>query len=85
MMQIYILRVCGGTTNMYSSVCDSMTIDVMYCVLPFLPLQVKHSADDLAEGETMVLTLADRKLLGERGQTLRDEEDDELENVLKVR
>jgi hypothetical protein len=46
-----------------------------------------HAANcQLPAGETMVLTLADRQLLGgERGDHLREDEgDDELENVLKV-
>lgn len=45
--------------------------------------QVRGAPDDLIEGETMVLTLADKSILDERGQRLV-EEDDELENVRKV-
>lgn len=41
--------------------------------------------DELGEGETMVLTLADRRMLDERGRNYaEDAEEDELENVLKV-
>ncbi len=47
-------------------------------------LKVKHTADELAEGETMILTLADKNILDDKGD-LDDEEQDELENVLAVR
>ena len=40
--------------------------------------QVRHTADEVGAGETVILTLADKGVL--------DEEDgDELENVLAVR
>ncbi|KAK9806920.1 hypothetical protein WJX72_007494 [[Myrmecia] bisecta] len=42
-------------------------------------LKVRHNAAELAEGETMILTLADRNILDEKGDL--DEEGDELENV----
>ena len=42
-----------------------------------LALQVRHTADEVGAGETVILTLADKGVL--------DEEDgDELENVLAV-
>ncbi|DBA93483.1 TPA: hypothetical protein ACH3X3_013582 [Trebouxia sp. C0006] len=44
-------------------------------------LKVKHGADELQEGETMILTLADKNILDDKGD-LDDEEQDELENVL---
>ncbi|KAL3145439.1 hypothetical protein ABBQ38_001683 [Trebouxia sp. C0009 RCD-2024] len=44
-------------------------------------LKVKHSANELLEGETMILTLADKNILDDKGE-LDDEEQDELENVL---
>ena len=46
-------------------------------------LKVKHSANELMEGETMILTLADKNILDDKGE-LDDEEQDELENVLAV-
>lgn len=46
-------------------------------------LKVKHGADELQEGETMILTLADKNILDDKGD-LDDEEQDELENVLAV-
>lgn len=45
-------------------------------------LKVKHTADELQEGETMILTLADKNILDDKGD-LSDGED-ELENVLAV-
>ena len=47
-------------------------------------LKVKHTADELQEGETMILTLADKNILDDKGE-LDEEEQDELENVLAVR
>ena len=44
---------------------------------------MKHGADELQEGETMILTLADKNILDDKGD-LDDEEQDELENVLAV-
>ena len=46
-------------------------------------LKVKHTAEELQEGETMILTLADNNIVDDRGD-LDDEEQDELENVLAV-
>lgn len=45
-------------------------------------MQVKHNANELAEGETVILTLADRNILDEKGD-LHDDAD-ELENALVV-
>ena len=45
-------------------------------------LKVKHTADELQEGETMILTLADKNILDEKGDL--SEGEDELENVLAV-
>ena len=45
-------------------------------------LKVKHTADEMLEGETMILTLADKNILDDKGD-LSDGED-ELENVLAV-
>ena len=44
---------------------------------------MKHTADELQEGETMILTLADKNILDDKGD-LDDEDQDELENVLAV-
>ena len=46
-------------------------------------MQVKHNAEELAEGETVILTLADRNILDAKGDL--DEDADELENALVVR
>ena len=46
-------------------------------------MRVRHDADELGEGETMILTLADRNILDEHGEV--DEDKDELENSLVVR
>ena len=45
-------------------------------------MKVKHGADELNEGETMVLTLADRSILNDQGDI--DEAAEELENALAV-
>ncbi|MEW5309034.1 MAG: hypothetical protein WDW38_000946 [Sanguina aurantia] len=46
-------------------------------------LRVKHSLSELAAGEGMILTLADKCLLDERGELVEGEgADDELENAL---
>lgn len=45
-------------------------------------LKVKHTADELQEGETMILTLADKNILDDKGDLDDDEDQDELENVL---
>lgn len=42
-------------------------------------LKVAHSAEDLAHGETVILTLKDRNILEEG-----DDDPEELENVLAV-
>lgn len=44
--------------------------------------QVRHNMGEVAEGETVIVTLADKPLLDDRGN-LRDDED-ELENTLLV-
>ena len=44
---------------------------------------MKHTADELQEGETMILTLADKNILDDKGDL--SEGEDELENVLAVR
>ena len=46
-------------------------------------LKVRHKAEDLGEGETVIMTLADHNILDARGNL--DEDADELENVLAVR
>ncbi len=46
-------------------------------------MQVKHNAEELNEGETVILTLADRNILDDKGDL--DDEADELENALVVR
>lgn len=48
--------------------------------------QVKHDYSDMNDGETVVLTLADKALLQRKGLSVAENEDDddELENVLKV-
>eukprot|EP00798_Chlamydomonas_sp_ICE-L_P011063 gene11063-18670_t len=45
-------------------------------------LKVKHDANEIIEGETVILTLADKHILTAKGTI--DEENDELENVLKA-
>ena len=45
-------------------------------------MRVRHDADELGEGETMILTLADRNILDEHGEV--DADKDELENALVV-
>ncbi len=45
---------------------------------------MRHDAEELNEGETMILTLADRNILDERGD-LDEDAPDELENALVVR
>lgn len=45
-------------------------------------MRVRHDADELGKGETMILTLADRNILDEHGDV--DEDKDELENALVV-
>jgi hypothetical protein len=45
-------------------------------------MKVRHDAEELNEGETMILTLADRNILDAQGGIVEDAE--ELENVLVV-
>ena len=45
-------------------------------------MKVKHSTEELNEGETMILTLADRSILNDQGDV--EDEPEELENVLVV-
>lgn len=45
-------------------------------------MRIRHGADELQDGETMILTMADRNILDDRGDI--DEDGDELENVLAV-
>ncbi len=45
-------------------------------------MQVKHNAEELNERETLILTLADRNILDDKGDL--DDEADELENALVV-
>jgi hypothetical protein len=46
--------------------------------------KVKHSAEELGEGETMILTLEDKGILDDKGN-LVEEDDVVLENILTVR
>ncbi len=46
-------------------------------------LRVRHNADELEAGETVILTLADRSILDEKG-ALDEAGQDELEEVLKA-
>ena len=46
-------------------------------------MKVRHNAEDLGEGETVIMTLADRNILDARGE-LDEDDADELENVLAV-
>lgn len=45
---------------------------------------MKHDLGDVGEGETVIVTLADKPLLDERGNLREGDEPDELENVLVV-
>ena len=45
-------------------------------------MKVKHNTEELKEGETMILTLADRSILNDKGDV--EEDPEELENVLVV-
>lgn len=45
-------------------------------------MKVRHTAEELAEGQTMILTLADRGILNDAGNLVED--NDELENALVV-
>ena len=46
-------------------------------------LRIRHKAEDLAEGDAVIMTLADRNILDERGEL--DEDEDILEESLLVR
>ena len=45
-------------------------------------MRVRHNAEELNDGETVILTMADRNILDERGNLAED--GDELENALMV-
>lgn len=45
---------------------------------------MKLTAEELGEGETVILTLADRGILDEKGNLHEDDEELVLENVLAV-
>lgn len=45
--------------------------------------KVRHTAEELEEGETMILTLEDKSILDEKGN-LREDDDLVLENILAV-
>ncbi|KAI3429836.1 hypothetical protein D9Q98_010149 [Chlorella vulgaris] len=44
--------------------------------------KVKHNAEDLEDGETMILTLEDRGILDDKGNLVDDDQDMVLENIL---
>ncbi|KAL4855087.1 SART-1 family protein DOT2 [Chlorella vulgaris] len=44
--------------------------------------KVKHNAEDLEDGETMILTLEDRGILDDKGNLVEDDQDMVLENIL---
>lgn len=48
-------------------------------------MRVKHSADDLGAGETVILTLADRNILDDRGDLDEEDTPEVLEDVQSVR
>lgn len=56
--------------------------DERYTSRDLAGLKVRHDLQDLGEGEGVILTLADKRLLDDNGELADD--DDELENVLKV-
>ena len=45
-------------------------------------MRVKHNAEEMNEGETVILTMADRNILDDKGDLAEDA--DELENALLV-
>ena len=47
-------------------------------------MRVKHSADDLGAGETVILTLADRNILDDKGDLGDEDAPEELEDVQSV-
>ncbi|KAJ9531706.1 hypothetical protein QJQ45_021854 [Haematococcus lacustris] len=56
-----------------------------YTAADLAGMKVRHDASELGEGETVVLTLADRVLLEQRGQAMHEDADEDmLENVLKA-
>ena len=55
--------------------------DAAYSSKELAGLKVRHGADEVNEGETMILTLKDSSILDEKRGALNEEED-ELENVL---
>ncbi|KAJ9531859.1 hypothetical protein QJQ45_022027, partial [Haematococcus lacustris] len=56
-----------------------------YTAADLAGMKVRHDASELGEGETVVLTLADRVLLEQRGQAMHEAADEDmLENVLKA-
>lgn len=48
-------------------------------------MRVKHSADDLGAGETVILTLADRNILDDKGDLDEEDAPEVLEDVQSVR
>lgn len=46
-------------------------------------LRIRHKAEDLEDGDAVIMTLADRNILDERGEL--DEDEDVLEENLLVR
>jgi len=57
-----------------------------YSAAELAGMKVKHDYNEMNEGETVVLTLADKALLARKGLTVEenDDDNDELENVLKA-
>ena len=47
--------------------------------------QVRHDLGEVMEGETVIVTLADKSLLDEQGNLREGDSGDELENTLLVR
>lgn len=48
-------------------------------------MRVKQSADDLGAGETVILTLADRNILDDKGDLGNEDAPEELEDVQSVK
>lgn len=61
---------------------DEDAVDPGYSARDLAGIKVKQSADDLDVGETVVLTLEDRAILGENGEL--DEGEDELINAVQA-
>ncbi|KAF5836904.1 SART-1 protein [Dunaliella salina] len=57
-----------------------------YSAAELAGMKVKHDYNEINEGESVVLTLADKALLARKGLTVEenDDDNDELENVLKA-